>query len=110
MELAIKVIIGLVAFIHLYIAVFEMFLWESRGPRVFRNFPKDLFKPTKPLAANQGLYIGFLAAELIWTFFITNIQWQSNIALFFLGYVFIAGIYGAFTAEKKSSTSNPYPR
>jgi len=101
MEIIIKVIIALVAFIHIYITVFEMFLWESRGPKVFKQFPKDLFKPTKPLAANQGLYNGFLATGLIWTFFISDIHWQSNIALFFLGCVFIAGIYGSLTADKK---------
>ena len=101
MEVAIKIIIGLVAFIHVYIMVFEMFLWESKGPKVFRQFPKELFPPTKPLAANQGLYNGFLAAGLIWTFFITNQIWQVNIALFFLGCVSIAGIYGTLTADKK---------
>jgi len=101
MDIAIKVVIGLVAFIHVYILWFEMFAWESRGPKVFRGFPKDLFTPTKAMAANQGLYNGFLAAGLIWTFFITNAEWSSNIALFFLACVAIAGLYGAATADKK---------
>ncbi|RKE92297.1 DUF1304 domain-containing protein [Ichthyenterobacterium magnum] len=101
MDIAIKTVIGLVAFIHCYILWFEMFAWETRGPKVFRHFPKDLFAPTKNLAANQGLYNGFLAAGLIWTFFIENSEWQTNVALFFLGCVAVAGIYGTLTASKK---------
>jgi putative membrane protein len=53
------------------------------------------------MAANQGLYNGFLAAGLIWTFFIENAEWRDNIAYFFLACVAIAGIYGAMTADKK---------
>jgi putative membrane protein len=101
MELFAKIIIGLVAFIHLYIVWLEMFAWTTRGPKVFRNFPKELFNPTKALAANQGLYNGSLAAGLIWTFFISNTEWFANVALFFLGCVFIAGVYGTVTASKK---------
>lgn len=101
MEFAIKFLIGLVAFIHIYIWIFEMFMWESRGPKVFSSFPKDLFPKTKALAANQGLYNGFLAAGLIWTFFIDTIEWSHNVAIFFLSCVAIAGIYGAVSAERK---------
>ena len=101
MELLIKVLIGIIAIFHLYILWFEMFAWETRGRKVFRHFPADLFPKTKTLAANQGLYNGFLAAGLIWTFFIDNIEWKANIALFFLGCVAVAGIYGAITASKK---------
>lgn len=101
MEIALKIVIGFVAFIHLYILWFEMFAWESRGPKVFKNFPKDLFPVTKTMAANQGLYNGFLAAGLIWTFFICDLPWRDNVAVFFLSCVAIAGIYGFFTADKK---------
>lgn len=101
MLIAIQIIVGLVAFIHLYILWFEMFAWTTRGPKVFRNFSKELFEPTKPMAANQGLYNGFLAAGLIWSFFINDPKWSLNIAAFFLVCVAIAGIYGAATAEKK---------
>lgn len=101
MAIAAAIIIGLVAFIHLYILWFEMFAWETRGPKVFRDFSKDLFAPTKAMAANQGLYNGFLAAGLIWSFFISNPEWKINVALFFLSCVAIAGIYGALTASKK---------
>lgn len=60
-----------------------------------------MFEPTKSLAANQGLYNGFLAAGLIWTFFIQDPFWNANISIFFLSCVTIAGIYGALTADKK---------
>lgn len=102
MELLSKIFIGLVAIIHLYILWLEMFAWETKGKEAFKgSLAPELFKPTKTLAANQGLYNGFLAAGLIWSFCITNTEWQNNVALFFLGCVAVAGIYGAITASKK---------
>ncbi len=101
MEIAIKIIIGLVALIHLYILWFEMFAWTTRGRKVFRHFPAELFEPTKSMAANQGLYNGFLAAGLIWSLLIEDPVWKVNVALFFLGCVAVAGIFGAITASKK---------
>ena len=101
MDLFTKILIGLVAIIHCYILWFEMFAWTTRGKKIFKRFPAELFEQTKELAANQGLYNGFLAAGLIWSLFIENAIWQTNISLFFLGCVAIAGIYGAFTAERK---------
>jgi putative membrane protein len=99
MSIIAKCLVGLVALIHLYIAWFEMFAWTSRGPKVFANFPADLFAQTTTLAANQGLYNSFLAFGLIWTFFIAEVKWKRNIALCFLIFVAIAGIYGAVTAS-----------
>lgn len=78
-----------------------MFAWETRGRKVFKHFPAELFPKTKTLAANQGLYNGFLAAGLIWTFFIENIEWKTNVSIFFLSCVAVAGIYGAISASKK---------
>jgi len=101
MEIAIKIIIALVALIHLYILWFEMFAWTTKGPKVFRGFPKDLFPKTVALAANQGLYNGFLAAGLIWSLMIGNQEWAYHVALFFLSCVAVAGIYGFITADKK---------
>lgn len=101
MELAIQIVVGLVAFLHLYFLWFEMFAWTTYGPKVFRGFPRDLFTPTKNMAANQGLYNGFLAAGLIWTYFIADALWADRIALFFLGCVLVAGIYGAISVSKK---------
>lgn len=101
MSLFASIVIGLVAVFHLYIAWFEMFAWATRGPKIFRQFPKDLFEPTKALAANQGLYNGFLAVGLIWPFFIEDLVWQKNVALLFLGFVTAAGLFGAVTASRK---------
>ncbi len=101
MEYLIKILIGLVALLHLYFLYFEMFAWTTKGRKVFRNFPAELFEPTKSMAANQGLYNGFLAAGLVWTYFINDSYWGDNIALFFLCCVAVAGIYGALTVTKK---------
>jgi len=96
-----KITIALVGILHLYFLWFEMFAWEIRGPKIFRHFSKELFPQTKALAANQGLYNGFLATGLFWSLFIGEVEWSKNIALFFLGCVAVAGIYGAMTADKK---------
>ena len=95
------ILTALVVLIHLYIVWLEMFAWTTRGRKVFKTFPKELFEPTKALAANQGLYNGFLAAGLIWSFLITDPVWQVNVRLFFLGCVAVAGLYGAWSADKK---------
>lgn len=97
-----KILIALVAIEHLYILCLEMFMWETKGKKVFKGaLPTELFKPTKVMAANQGLYNGFLAAGLIWSLCISNQLWQFYVAVFFLSCVFIAGVYGAATASKK---------
>ncbi len=102
MELLPKILIAMVALEHLYILWLEMFAWETRGKQVFKGSLKDeLFTPTKTLAANQGLYNGFLAAGLLWSLLISNSEWSRNVALFFLGCVSVAGIYGAVTASRK---------
>lgn len=101
MELFAKILIGFVAVEHLYIMYFEMFAWETIGKKTFKQIPADLFKPTKGLAANQGLYNAFLATGLIWTFFINDTVWKTNIAIFFLSCVIVAGVFGAITASKK---------
>ena len=78
------ILTAIVALEHLYILWLEMFVWETKGKQVFKgSLAPDLFKPTKTLAANQGLYNGFLAAGLIWSFFITDNLWQTNISVFF---------------------------
>jgi len=101
MDLVVKILIGLVAFIHCYILWLEMIVWEQRGPKVFKSIPKEQFPKTKIMAANQGLYNGFLAAGLIWTFFIDNSIWRVNVSIFFLSCVAIAGLFGAVTASKR---------
>ncbi len=101
MIVAAKIIVGLVAVLHLYFLYLEMFAWTTKGPKVFRNFPKELFKPTQSMAANQGLYNGFLAAGLVWSLLVSDPQWSKNIAFFFLGCVLVAGLYGALSVSKK---------
>lgn len=101
MEIVARILVGFVAFIHIYILWLEMFAWTTRARKVFRGFPQDLFEKTKPMAANQGLYNGFLAAGLIWSLIIENEAWSINIATFFLLCVLVAGAYGAATVQKK---------
>ena len=104
-----KTIIGIVALLHIYFLWLEMFAWTTRAKKFFRSLPDHLFEPTKTLAANQGLYNGFLAAGLIWSLIIQNTDWQIYVGLFFLGCVAIAGMYGAATASKKIFTVQALP-
>ncbi|MCB9255727.1 MAG: DUF1304 domain-containing protein [Chitinophagales bacterium] len=96
-----KFLILFIALQHFFFLYLEMFAWTSYAPKIFRNFPKDLFLPTKQLAANQGLYNGFLAAGLIWSLFISDHLWSVNVAMFFSSCVAIAGIYGAYSVSKQ---------
>ncbi len=99
MSTAANVIIGLVAALHIYFLVLEMFLWDK--PAGLRAFGQTLEEATasKVLAANQGLYNGFLAAGLIWGLMLD--AEGAAIKTFFLACVVIAGIYGAATANRK---------
>lgn len=102
MEIAAKIFTALVALEHIYILWLEMFAWETRGKKVFKgSLAPEMFAPTKTLAANQGLYNGFLAAGLIWSLVIFDPIWSSNVAIFFLSCVIVAGLYGALTASRK---------
>lgn len=100
MKLLSTILISIVALEHLYILWMEMFAWTTVGKKTFKTFPPELFAKTKILAANQGLYNGFLAAGLFWSLFIHDAAWSKNVALFFLACVVIAGLYGAATAGK----------
>lgn len=101
MHLLLQILIGILALLHLYFLWLEMFAWTTRGPKVFRGLPKELFPPTKTLAANQGLYNGFLSAGLIWSLLIKSNPWNYYVAIFFCSCILIAGIYGGLTASKK---------
>ena len=93
------IFISLVAIIHLYIVYLEMVLWTtSKGIKTFGLKSKEFAEETKVMAANQGLYNGFLAAGLIWSL----VTQKPNTALFLLICVFIAGVYGAYSTKKKS--------
>lgn len=94
-----NIFIALIALLHVYILVLEMFLWEKpAGLRAFRNTPEKA-AITKVLAANQGLYNGFLAAGLFWGLWLGDAG--TAIKVFFLVCIAIAGIYGAATAARK---------
>jgi putative membrane protein len=91
--------VGLVALLHLYFLVLEMFLWEKpSGLRAFGLTP-DFARASKALAANQGLYNGFLAAGLAWGLGLG--ESGTPIKIFFLGCVIVAGVFGALTANRK---------
>jgi len=94
-----NVVVALVAVIHVYILVLEMFLWDkSAGLRAFGQTP-DAAAASRVLAANQGLYNGFLAAGLAWGLLLEPDG--TAVKLFFLACVLIAGLYGAATASRK---------
>lgn len=91
------VLIVLVALLHLYFLVLEMFLWtRPLGLKTFRNTPEKA-ETTRVLAANQGLYNGFLAAGLLYA----AITGSREFALFFLACVVVAGAYGAWSVNKR---------
>jgi putative membrane protein len=97
MSLLTGVLVALVAALHLYFLVLEMFLWTTpRGRKVFGTTP-DFAEASKVLAANQGLYNGFLAAGLVWGL----LRGDAAVQLFFLACVLVAGIYGGATANRK---------
>lgn len=100
MLIGIKFLVLLIAVEHLFILWVEMFAWTTIGKKMFTSLDQNLFNKTKGLAANQGLYNGFLSAGLIWSILIQNSEWAYDIAIFFLACVIIAGIYGALTATK----------
>jgi len=89
----------LVAVLHLYFLVLEMFLWTRPPGRRAFGMSREQAEETRVLAANQGLYNGFLAAGLLWGVWL-GAQGES-IRLFFLGCVLVAGLYGGFTASRK---------
>ena len=93
------VLIGVVALIHAYIVVLEMVLWTTpRGRHAF-GMSAEKAEETKVLAANQGLYNGFLVAGLAWGLWLGEAGFQ--IKIFFLGCVIVAGLYGAATVSRK---------
>ncbi|MGY8638602.1 DUF1304 domain-containing protein [Bradyrhizobium sp. 14AA] len=96
-----NILVALVAALHAYFLILEMFLWDKPlGLKTFRNTP-DKAEITKVLAANQGLYNGFLAAGLIWGLIHGNPAFAFQIKAFFLLCVIVAGAYGAATVSKR---------
>lgn len=99
MGMAANVVVGVIALLHVYFLVLEMFLWDKpAGMRAFGQTPESA-RATKVLAANQGLYNGFLAAGLAWG--LTLGAEGTPVKVFFLGCVLVAGVFGAVTASRK---------
>jgi putative membrane protein len=101
MMLIANCLVALVAALHVYFLVLEMFLWtKPLGLKTFRN---TIEKATESavLAANQGLYNGFLAAGLVWGLVHTNPGFAFQIKVFFLLCVIVAGVYGAMTVSRR---------
>jgi putative membrane protein len=99
-HIAAAVLIALVALIHCYILVLEMFLWQTPRARAAFGTTAEFAKETATLAANQGLYNGFLAAGLIVSLILRGATGQ-DFAVFFLICVIVAGCYGAVTASRR---------
>jgi putative membrane protein len=99
MTMLAQAVVGLVALLHLWFLALEMFLWtKPAGRRAFGTTP-EFAEASKVLAANQGLYNGFLAAGLLWGLWLGGTG--RAVVTFFLVCVVIAGVYGAITAHRK---------
>src|SRR5215470_2363889 len=99
MKLLADLLIALVAALHVYFLVLEMFLWDQpRGRKIFGTTP-EFAAASKRLAANQGLYNGFLAAGLLWGLWLGGSG--TAIKIFFLCCVVIAGVYGAYSVNRR---------
>lgn len=97
MDVVAYVLVGLVAALHLYFLVLEMFLWtKPLGRKTFGN-TAEFAEATQVLAANQGLYNGFLVAGLVWGL----VAQRWDVCVFFLGCVIVAGVYGAITVSRR---------
>jgi putative membrane protein len=97
MELVAQVLVGIVAAIHVYILVLEMFLWRTDRARAAFGTTEEFARESATLAANQGLYNGFLAAGLAYGLIADDLAFK----VFFLCCVIVAGIYGAITASRR---------
>jgi putative membrane protein len=96
--MAANIAVSAVVILHLAFLVLEMFLWTKPAGRRIFGLSKEFARQSATLAANQGLYNGFIAAGLLWSQFAT--QPLADMTVFLLGCVIIAGIYGALTVKR----------
>ncbi|MFF4161270.1 DUF1304 domain-containing protein [Streptomyces sp. NPDC001678] len=108
METTARVLVGLVAALHVYFLVLEMSLWERRPGRELSAFDAAMARATAPLAANQGLYNGFLAAGPVWGL-VTGNPTGFRAQVFFLACVIVAGLYRGLTANRRILTAQALP-
>ena len=94
-----NVLIGVVALLHVYFLVLEMFLWDKPYGRKTFGLTPEFTSASKALAANQGLYNGFLVAGLVWGLVLGSAGY--SIKVFFLICVIVAGMFGALTVNRK---------
>ena len=96
-----NILVGLVALVHVYIVYLEMVLWDTpRGHKAF-NLKPEFASASKVLAANQGLYNGFLAAGLVWSLLVSQPDFAFQLKVFFLVCVVVAAIYGAWSVKPR---------
>eukprot|EP00455_Lapot_gusevi_P020815 TRINITY_DN2199_c0_g1_i2.p1 TRINITY_DN2199_c0_g1~~TRINITY_DN2199_c0_g1_i2.p1 ORF type:complete len:121 (-),score=35.86 TRINITY_DN2199_c0_g1_i2:65-427(-) len=105
-----SVAVALVCFEHFYILVLEMFLWGTdRVNKIFGLKDKDFIEKSRNLAANQGLYNGFLASGLLWSLVHPNPVFANQLAIFFSSCVVVAGIYGGLTVKRRILYVQAFP-
>ena len=105
MTILVLVLVGLVALLHTWFLVLEMFLWTAPAGRATFGLDADFAERSKSLAANQGLYNGFLVAGLVWGM----VSLDRTVLLFFLGCVVVAGAVGAPTVNKRNQLVQALP-
>jgi putative membrane protein len=108
MKTTADVLVALVAVLHVYIMVLEMFLWRRKPGRELSGFDAAMADATAPLAANQGLYNGFLAAGLAWGLIAAD-PTGYRAQVFFLACVLVAGLYGGITANRRILLAQALP-
>ncbi|GKQ33786.1 DUF1304 domain-containing protein [Streptomyces sp. A012304] len=108
MEAVANVLVALVAALHVYILVMEMFLWQRKPGMSFHGFDREMARRTAAMAANQGLYNGFLAAGLVWGLVAAD-PTGFRVQVFFLACVIVAGVYGAATANVRILVAQALP-
>lgn len=100
MSILANIVVALVALLHVWFLILEMVLWDKPSGRRAFGTTAEYAAQTKVLAANQGLYNGFLAAGLCWGLVLGGVE-GMHVKLFFLACILVAGVYGGFTATRK---------
>ncbi|MFC9994099.1 DUF1304 domain-containing protein [Nocardia sp. NPDC127526] len=108
MRVVAEILVGLLAALHLYILVMEMFLWTTPRVRATFGTTVEFAEESKTMAANQGLYNGFLAAGLIWGLIAADPVGRAA-QIFFSACVVVAGLYGAATASRRILVAQALP-
>ena len=101
MQMLSMLLIGLVAFEHLYFLYLEMFAWTAKKTRRAFGTTEEFAEASKSLAANQGLYNGFLSAGLVWSLFQPDAAFALQLKTFFLVCVIVAALYGAYSVKMR---------